>query len=62
MNIFAYLDPGTGSLIIQAVIGGALGIGVVAKTYWSQIVGVFAKDKKPAAKTAATTKASKSSK
>ena len=29
--IFAYLDPGSGSLILQAVLGGAAGIGVAAK-------------------------------
>lgn len=27
MNLFAYLDPGTGSLIIQAVIAAMLGAG-----------------------------------
>ena len=29
--IFAYLDPGSGSLILQAVLGGAAGLGVAAK-------------------------------
>lgn len=29
--ILAYLDPGSGSLILQAVLGGAAGIGVAAK-------------------------------
>lgn len=29
--IFAYLDPGSGSLILQAVLGGAAGVGVAAK-------------------------------
>jgi len=29
--IFAYLDPGSGSLILQAVLGGVAGVGVAAK-------------------------------
>jgi hypothetical protein len=31
--IFGYLDPGSGSLILQAVIGGLTGIGVAYKAY-----------------------------
>jgi hypothetical protein len=27
--VLAYLDPGTGSLIVQAVLGGAAGVGLV---------------------------------
>jgi hypothetical protein len=29
--IFGYLDPGSGSLILQAVIGGATGLAVAVK-------------------------------
>lgn len=29
--IFAYLDPGSGSLILQAVLGGVAGLGVAAR-------------------------------
>ena len=29
--IFGYLDPGSGSLILQAVLGGVAGLGVAAK-------------------------------
>lgn len=29
--VFGYLDPGSGSLILQAVLGGVAGIGVAAK-------------------------------
>jgi hypothetical protein len=32
MNFFAYLDPGTGTLIVQAVLGGAAGVAVLFKT------------------------------
>ncbi|MEX2014753.1 MAG: hypothetical protein WD885_02355 [Candidatus Saccharimonadales bacterium] len=50
MSIFAYLDPGTGSLVIQSIIGAVLAIGVLLKTFWSRIVALFSKDKKPAEK------------
>ena len=29
--VLAYLDPGSGSLILQAVLGGVAGVGVAAK-------------------------------
>ena len=34
--IFAYLDPGSGSLILQAVLGGVAGLGVAAKAMRSR--------------------------
>ena len=42
----AYLDPGSGSLIIQLVIAGLLGLAVTAKLFWGSIL-VFLKIKKP---------------
>jgi hypothetical protein len=33
MDLFAYIDPGTGSIFIQAVIGSALALGVVLRSY-----------------------------
>lgn len=41
ISSFAYIDPGTGSIILQAVLGAVLGIGIVVKTYWAKIVRVF---------------------
>lgn len=32
MKLFAYLDPGTGTIIVQAVLGGAAGVAVLFKT------------------------------
>lgn len=32
MEIIAYLDPGTGTLIVQAVLGGAAGLTMLVKT------------------------------
>ncbi|MGH8914095.1 MAG: hypothetical protein ACRDZM_06195 [Acidimicrobiia bacterium] len=31
--IFGYLDPGSGSLILQALIGGLAGIGIAIKAF-----------------------------
>lgn len=33
----AYLDPATGSLIIQTLVGGLAAAALVVKTYWRQI-------------------------
>jgi hypothetical protein len=47
MKLFAYLDPGTGSLVMQAIIGGAVAVGVVLKAYWHKIAKLFGRtDKK----------------
>lgn len=32
--VLAYLDPGSGSLILQAVLGGAAALAVGAKLWW----------------------------
>ena len=36
--VFAYIDPGTGSIILQAVIGAILGVAVAAKLFWHRIL------------------------
>jgi hypothetical protein len=38
MTVFAYLDPGTGSMLVQLVVGGAAAAGVAAKLYWQKIL------------------------
>lgn len=38
METFAYLDPGTGSVIIQVVVGGVLAIAVVFRSFIGRIV------------------------
>jgi hypothetical protein len=35
--VLGYLDPGTGSLILQAVVGGLAGIGVAYKAWRSKL-------------------------
>lgn len=37
----AYLDPGTGSIIIQALIGGLVGALFALKLFWRRIVAFF---------------------
>lgn len=37
----AYLDPGSGSLIAQAVLAGAAGLAVFFKLGWRRITGPF---------------------
>jgi hypothetical protein len=37
----AYLDAGSGSLIVQAVVGGIAGVAVATKFYWRRLVGRF---------------------
>lgn len=32
----AYIDPGSGSVLLQLILGGIAGIGVVAKLYWGR--------------------------
>lgn len=33
----AYLDPGTGSLVIQLVLGGVVGVLAIVKLYWHKL-------------------------
>ena len=37
----AYIDPGTGSLVLQMIAGGVAAAAVTAKLYWRRIRGVF---------------------
>ena len=37
----AYLDPGTGSIILQAMLGGVAGLAMVLKLYWHRLTSIF---------------------
>ncbi|MFC2074897.1 hypothetical protein ACFLRA_01325 [Bdellovibrionota bacterium] len=37
----AYLDPGTGSMILQIILGGIAGLAVALKFYWHKIRKIF---------------------
>jgi hypothetical protein len=39
--VFAYLDPGTGSYLLQMALAGMLGAGYAVRRFWSQIKGLF---------------------
>ena len=47
----AYLDPGTGSILIQVLLGGAAGAAAILKLYWHNIRDYFSRGaaKKPEA-------------
>jgi hypothetical protein len=38
---FAYLDPGTGSLVVQSVIAAVAAVGVTLRLYWGRIRAWF---------------------
>lgn len=40
---FAYLDPGSGSAILSALIGGAVAIGMAVKSYWYKLKSLFSR-------------------
>jgi len=37
----AYLDPGSGSFLIQLLLAGIVGAGFIIKVYWKKIKGLF---------------------
>lgn len=61
MELFAYLDAGTGSIIIQAIIGAVVGVGIFLKAFWGRITGFFKRGgsptEQPKTKTSKPTKA-----
>jgi hypothetical protein len=36
----AYLDPGTGSMLLSAIIGVAAAVGLAVKMFWYRLVGL----------------------
>jgi hypothetical protein len=45
---YAYLDPGTGSMLISAVLGVAAALALAVKMFWYRVIGFF-RGKRPAA-------------
>jgi hypothetical protein len=37
-SVFAYLDPGSGSMIVQLIVGGLAAAGVALKLWWNKIL------------------------
>jgi hypothetical protein len=44
-DAYAYLDPGTGSIIIQGIIGAIAGGLVVGRMYWQKLKSFFCRSK-----------------
>ena len=42
----AYLDPGTGSMLLQVILGGVAAVGVAIKLYWHKLRVAFGSGKK----------------
>ena len=43
---FAYLDPGTGSMLLQVILGGVAAVGVAIKIFWYRIRAAIGLGKK----------------
>ena len=41
--VFAYLDPGTGSYLLQLALAGVLGASYAIKHFWSRLKGLFSR-------------------
>jgi hypothetical protein len=41
LSILAYLDPGSGSMILQMIAGGTAAIAVTAKLYWRRVLRIL---------------------
>jgi O-antigen/teichoic acid export membrane protein len=44
--VFAYIDPGSGSAIMSAIIGFFVAIGIAIKTYWYKLKSMFSSKSK----------------
>jgi hypothetical protein len=42
----AYLDPGTGAIILQMLLGGVAGALVILKLYWQRVTSFFRRNPK----------------
>jgi hypothetical protein len=43
IHYLAYLDAGSGSMIVQAIVAGAAGAAVFFKLYWRRLTSAFRK-------------------
>jgi hypothetical protein len=47
---FAYIDPGSGGMMMQLLLGGVTGVAVLARLYWQRLttfIGVRKADAEP---------------
>lgn len=52
MSVVAYLDAGSGSMLLAAIAGGLAGITVLVRLYWNRFLGLFSKRRRAAAEAA----------
>ena len=45
---YAYLDPGTGAVLLQVILGGIAGAAVAFRLYWNRILGFLGINTTPA--------------
>jgi hypothetical protein len=38
LNLLSYLDPGSGSMILQMIAGGTAAVAVTGKLYWRRLL------------------------
>ena len=46
-QVLAYLDPGSGSMIVQLLVGGLAAAGVGIKLYWRRVTRFFGRRTEP---------------
>ena len=44
-DVYGYIDPGTGSIVLQALVGALVGIGITLKIYWHKFKELFIREK-----------------
>ena len=45
--VHAYLDPGSGSMLLQVLLGGFAAVGVVARLYWHRLTAAVRRKEGP---------------
>lgn len=46
-SAYAYLDPGTGSIALQVLLGGFAGIALAGRLYWNKLLSFFGLKREP---------------
>ena len=41
--MFAYLDPGSGSILVQLLISAVIGVGIYLRARWGKVKGWFSR-------------------
>ena len=42
---YAYLDPGSGSMLLQLLLGGVAALAVILKFYWNRFLSLFRRER-----------------